>query len=325
MHIGVTGGTGFIGSQLVDFLTAAGHKTECLIRSTSSLKWIEGSGAGFVDGSLNDKDSLRSFVRGKDIIFHIAGRIKGTAEELFSANSKGTENLLAAVKGENPGLGRFLFVSTQETLGIVEGTAPAAEDTPARPVTAYGKSKREAEQTVMGYGEKIPWTIVRPSSVFGPRDPELLLFFNLVSKGWILSPKIDSKISVLYSGNLIPALYAAATSRISSGKIYHLADDETVTWKSFGEIIAASMGKNPRRLIVPKWVLTLIGTANSLYSTVTKKPATLNKEKLLMMMQPNLEISNRRAKEDFGFHSSIPLAQCIRETVAWYRKEGWLR
>ena len=325
MHIGVTGGTGFIGSRLVEFLTAAGHKTECLIRSTSSLRWVAHTGAGFVEGDLDDKDSLRPFVRGKDLIFHVAGRIKGTAGELFSTNSRGTENLLAAAAARNPDLRRFLFVSTQEVLGIVDGREPAAEDTPARPVTAYGKSKREAEQIVMGYDGKVPWTIIRPSTVFGPRDPELLLFFNLVSKGWVLSPKVDAKISVLYSGNFIPALYAAATSRVSTGKIYHLADDETVTWKTFGEIIAASMGEKTRRLIVPKWVLRLIGAANSLYSTITKKPATLNKEKLLMMMQPNLEISNRRAKEDFGFHSTIPLAQGIRETVAWYREEGWLR
>jgi len=324
MQIGVTGGTGFIGSRLVDFLLKSGHKPDCLIRKTSNLRWIADSGARFTEGELTDRESLRRFVRGKDLLFHLAGRIKGTREELFAANSRGTENLLSAVEEETPPLQRFLFVSTQETLGIVEGAAPAGEKTPIRPITAYGQSKADAERIVKARSGNLSWTIIRPSTVFGPRDPELFLFFKLVSRGWVLSPKVDAKISVMFCDNLIPALYAAATSEACSGKVYHIADDETVTWESFGQMIAESMEKKTRRLALPKGVLKCIGAVSSVYSAVTKNPATLNREKLQMMMQPNLMISNERAKQDFNFAPKVPLRQGIRETVEWYRGAGWL-
>src|SRR6516164_9133568 len=110
----ITGATGFIGSHLADLLHAKGYQLRCLVRRSSNLKWLSGMPVEFIYGDLSEPPALLEGVAGVDFVYHLAGITKArTREEYFAGNHTATRNLLDAVRNANPGLKRFVHVSTQ--------------------------------------------------------------------------------------------------------------------------------------------------------------------------------------------------------------------
>src|SRR5512135_1603847 len=108
----VTGATGFIGGHLVEALIKEGFEVTCLTRGASNLRYLEGLNVRFLQGDCTDPETL-SDVKDFDYIFHLAGLTKAPSdEEAYRVNEKGTENIVAAVLRRNPGLKRFVYVSS---------------------------------------------------------------------------------------------------------------------------------------------------------------------------------------------------------------------
>ena len=107
----VTGGTGFIGSHLVESLIERGFHVRCLVRKTSDLKWLRDLPIELAHGDCIDKDSLGGAVKGVDLIFHVAGVTKAIREKTyFEINAFGTENLIHAWLEQNTRLQKFLYL-----------------------------------------------------------------------------------------------------------------------------------------------------------------------------------------------------------------------
>jgi nucleoside-diphosphate-sugar epimerase len=195
---------------------------------------------------------------------------------------------------------------------------------PLHPVTAYGKSKAEAEKVCSEYFREIPITIIRPPPVYGPRDKETIVLFRFIAKGFalILNPK--TRISIAYIRNLTEGIFQAAISPKSAGEVYYLSDDDIISWEDFADHIAEALDKKPIRLRPPKFVLKAFGGLSDFWCSITKKPSILNKDKIAMALQENLTVSNKKAKRDFGFTQLIPLEQGLAATVSWYKENGWL-
>lgn len=105
MNILVTGGTGFIGSHLVDHLLARGYRVRCLIRRNSNLTCIQNKGVEFVYGDLLDKKNLEPAVKGIEYVFHLAALSMGSIhKEFYRVNVSGTRNLLEVCCGLIPDL-----------------------------------------------------------------------------------------------------------------------------------------------------------------------------------------------------------------------------
>src|SRR5512139_1412868 len=206
----VTGGTGFIGSHLAEFLIREGHEVTCLVRDTTKPGYLEGLPVTMVRGDCTDRDSLTGAVRSADYIFHLAGLTKARREhEFYEVNVKGTENVVRAAQERNAGLKRFVHLSSLAAVGPSSTGRPLAEDCEHRPVSAYGRSKSEAEQVVYGKRNDMPVTILRPPAVYGPRDRDLLLFFKLVNTGFV--PHWGkSYYSFVYVEDLVRALVLSA-------------------------------------------------------------------------------------------------------------------
>lgn len=114
----MTGGTGFIGSHLVEALLQQGVQVRCLLRKSSDLKWLQGLPIEFVQGDCNDKTSLEEVVKDTDWVFHLAGVTKALRKETyFDVNGLGTENLILACLEKNPRLQKFIYVSSQAAAG----------------------------------------------------------------------------------------------------------------------------------------------------------------------------------------------------------------
>ncbi|HMK39593.1 MAG TPA: NAD-dependent epimerase/dehydratase family protein, partial [Bacteroidota bacterium] len=208
----VTGATGFIGSHLVELLLKQRYAVRVLLRKTSDTVWLKGLPLDYVYGDLFDRDALQKAVTGVDYVFHSAGVTKAkTPEEYFRGNTEGTANILESVSRHNPGLKRFVQISSQTAVGPSPGAAPVSEEAASRPITTYGRSKLKAEGVCAGYRNSIPITIVRPPAVYGPRDKDVYEFFNTMSKG--LQPMVGMKekyVSLVHVGDLVRGFLLAA-------------------------------------------------------------------------------------------------------------------
>ncbi len=328
MKIAITGSTGFIGSTLVDALLQRGDSIRCLVRTTSNLRWLEGKNVELVYGSLSDEKSLHELIDGVDAVYHIAGVVKSkTKEGYYRGNVYSTENLLNACIEVNPGLSRFVHISSLTAVGPSPSPdKPVNEKTPPRPITTYGKSKLEAEKRVLAAIDKLPVTIVRPPAVYGPRDTEILIFFKAVQTGLQTMIGFNRKlVSLIHVDDLVRGIILAGESPTAIGETYFISSESFYNWKDVGDITARALGK--RRLVripVPHAVVYSIAAIAQTLSYFRKQPATLNLEKARDLVQPYWTCDTAKATRELGYRQSVSIEDGIQKTVRWYRDQEWL-
>ena len=157
----VTGATGFIGGHLVEALIGEGFEVTCLTRRTSNLRYLEGLNVSFLRGDCTDPESL-SGVKDFDYVFHLAGLTKASSdEEAFRVNEEGTQNIVAAVMRHNPGLKRFVYVSSLAAAGPCCQDGPLIEDCEPRPVSQSIAPGRARLSPVLACGSCGPRARIR--------------------------------------------------------------------------------------------------------------------------------------------------------------------
>ena len=322
----VTGGTGFIGSHLVEALLQRGVQVQCLLRKTSDLKWLKGLPIEVTFGDCNDKTSLKEAVKGADQIFHIAGVTKAVHEKTyFEVNAFGTENLIHACLENNPHIQKFIYLSSQAAAGPCRNGNKKRESDPCEPVSAYGQSKRMGEELALAHAHQIPLLILRPCAVYGPRERDIYTFFKLLSKR--IKPCLsgeDQHLSLCYVEDIIQAILLAAQSQEPSGEIFFLSDGQDYRLEEMGDTFAQAMGVKAYCLRVPEWVIIRMASFSEYLSKFSGKPPLLNKGKIEEMVQRNWVCDITKARTALGFEPHIPLAQGAKLTFEWYKKENWL-
>ena len=322
----VTGATGFIGSHLVELLLKQKYAVRVLLRRTSDTVWLQGLPIEYVYGDLFDTNALREAVAGVDYVFHSAGVTKAkTAAEYFRGNTEGVKNLLDAVTQNNPGLKRFVQISSQTAAGPSPGKTPITEETTPRPITTYGRSKLAGEEACAERLGRIPITIVRPPAVYGPRDRDIFEFFNTMSKG--LQPMVGMKekfVSLIHVGDLVRGFLMAAESENAIGQTYFLSSSQVYGWKEVGEVARRIIGKTAFRVKIPEAGVFAIAAVSEFFGLFSRKPVLINLEKARDMVQDYWTCDSSKANRDFGYVQEITLDEGIRNTVEWYKSKGWL-
>jgi len=317
----LTGPTGFIGSHLVEELLNKGYKVTCLVRETSSLKWIEGLDVTLRTGDCRDRESLTEAVRGVDYVFHVAGLTRAPREkDFFEVNAKGTENLLEAVAAKNPSIKRFIYLSSLAAAGPSTNGKPVTEDTVPRPVSSYGKSKLEAEHLVMRHSDKIPVTIIRPPAVYGPRDRDFYLLYRILKKG-IFPYWGMCYYSLLYVEDLVRGTISAAESKEAEGGLFFLADEATYSNLDIARVISEAIGSRPVRLPLPKGLMSVIAGIGKIFG---ENSSIINRDKIRELRHSRWVCDPAKARRDLGFSSQIPIDKGFKWTANWYKIHQWL-
>lgn len=325
LKIALTGASGFIGSHLAESIVARGHELTCLLRKTSSTRYLQNISYKSIYGDVVDFDSLPALLEGQDVLIHAAGLTKARNEsEYMFANASGTENLLKAMVSTGMEEAHFILLSTQAAAGPATDGQPLDEKRPLNPLTAYGRSKAKAEEICGSYSDRIPTTIIRPPTVFGPRDRDVLAFFKFIKLG--IQPIIgqDNRLSIVSVMNLVHGIMLAVEQGNTGCEIYYITDDENVTWTQFGGLIAGILEKKPLRIKVPFWTLHLVSAMGEIYGKVMRKAVLLNREKMLEVKQPEWLVSNQKAREELGYRPVVTTREAVSETVTWYQEAGWL-
>src|ERR1035438_7933055 len=164
----VTGGTGFIGTHLLEMLAAQGESVRALIRRTQVPRSLP-AGVETVYGDLASGDGLAEALGGADVVIHLAGVTKALRpEDYYRGNVHATDQLVRAMAGRGV---RLVHVSSLAAVGPTKPGAPLTEDAEPHPFTHYGKSKLLAERVVRELAPDA--VIVRPPVVYGPRDTDV--------------------------------------------------------------------------------------------------------------------------------------------------------
>jgi nucleoside-diphosphate-sugar epimerase len=316
----VTGGTGFVGSHLVEHLAAARHPVRCLVRpQTREHRWPQG--VELARGDLTTGAGLADALQGVDAVILLSGVTKAlSSADYYSCNARATESLARAAEGRSL---RFVHVSSLAAIGPSRGNAPVAEDDAPHPLTNYGKSKLESERIVRAL---LPGAvIVRPPVVYGPRDTDVFQLLRSISKGVVLEIAGGERwFSAIYVGDLIQGLLAAARAPAASGRSYFLTHAKPVSWSELSATAARIMGRRPRVIRIPAAIAHGVGACAETWARITRVPGILSREKVAEARCAAWICDHRRAAEELEFVAPTTLADGLGRALAWYKEAGWL-
>ena len=317
----VTGGTGFIGSHLLQKLSDVAQPTRVLARPRRIAPRFP-PGIEAVEGDLISGRGLLEALRGADTIIHVAGVTKAlTAQEYYAGNAQATETLVRALHGRSV---RLVHVSSLAAIGPSEGRTPVEEDADPHPVTHYGKSKLEAERVVRSLVPEA--VIVRPPVVYGPRDTDVFQMLKSISKGLVLEIAGGERwFSAIFVEDLVEGLIAAARIPEAAGRAYFLTHPKPASWSDFAAIAAGIMRRRPRVLRVPVAAAYGTGYCAELWSRVTRRAGILSREKVAEALCTAWICDHRRAARELHFEAATSLPAGLARTLAWYREAGWLK
>lgn len=298
--IALTGGTGFVGSHAIEAALAAGHQLRALTRRPQA----ERAGVTWVEGALDQPDSLTELMRGADAVLHIAGVINAPDREGFVAgNVDGTRAVIEAAQAA--GIRRFVQVSSL-----------AAREPQ---LSLYGWSKAEADKVLLA--TDLDWTIVRPPAIFGPRDQEMLELFKLAKTHVMPLPPAGGRMSVIAVGELVRLLVALPASNALSREIVEPDDGAANGWdhRDFARALGTATGRKVLPLPLPRFVLNAIAALDGLFRG---KKAKLTPDRVAYFCHPDW-VSHARPPADV-WAPQQPTPEALAETAAWYRANGQL-
>ena len=301
MMLAITGGTGFVGSHLIEAALSAGHSVQALARreqpERERVEWI--------GGSLDDRSALERLVTDADAIIHVAGVISAPNAAAFEyGNVAGTLAMLAAATAG--GIQRFVHVSSL-----------AAREPK---LSLYGASKAKAEDLVRSSG--IEWIIVRPPAVYGPGDKETLELFKMARRGQIYLPPAG-KLSLIHVADLAELLLALTRPEAPVKAVMEPDDGRKGGWthRQFGDALGRSVGVRARTISTPRFVLAL---GSRLDRLLRRGRAKLTRDRVAYFCHPDWVARPEHAPPPALWRPRIDTEQGLADTARWYLEHGWL-
>jgi|CXWL01.1.fsa_nt_gi nucleoside-diphosphate-sugar epimerase len=321
----VTGATGFVGGHLIDRLLARGDTVTALVRSPAKAADLATRGVRLVRGDLGDHAALREATQAQDVIYHVAALTGAVDEaEFLTANRDGTANIVQAALAGG-GAPRFVLVSSMAAGGPATRGQPKTADGRDTPVTMYGRSKLASELVVRG--TSLPWVIIRPPTVYGPRDRDnLITVFKAARLG--IAPVFGDgsmEVSIVHVEDLADALVLAGTAGDAVlGQTYYANHPQVLSSADLVREIGRSMGRGVSLLPIPEWAARVALTATGAWAAALRRKTILRADKANEFYQAAWTGDAAPFIAATGWQPRFDAARGLAQTHEWYRQAGWL-
>lgn len=325
MRILVTGASGFIGRHLVERLAREGHAVRALIHDHSGpARWP--ASVDVARGDVRDAGAMKAATAGCEAVFHLAGKahalteVRGEEEAYRAVNVTGTRNVLeAAVAG---GAKSFVFFSSVKAMGE-EAPECRDESSEARPLTAYGRSKLEAEKLVLECGRRtgLGATCLRLPLVYGVGNKgNLFRMIAAIDRGLFPPlPPVHNRRSLVHVTNVVDAAVLAVEKPAAHGRCYIVTDGRPYSTCELYELICRALGKRIPRWSVPVGLLSAAARVGDLAGRVLRRRMPFDSDTLAKLTGSAWYSSDLITRE-LGYRPLMTLERALPELIAWYRE-----
>ncbi len=315
-----------MGSHVVDLLIQKGVSVRCLLRPGRSEEVLQGRPVEVARGDLRDESGLAEAVTRVDAVIHVAGLIGARSPaEFLSVNMGGTRRLARMVRASNPDCRRFVYVSSQAAAGPSPDGVPIDESVEPNPLTHYGRSKLAGERVLADALGPVPFTVLRPPAIYGPRDEALLPIFQLAAKGW--TADLDGRgrlFNLLHADDVARGVVEACFAESAAGQTYFLSDGVGASHSGMARILGEAFGRRLRRIPVPDFLLDLVAALTDELAGLAGVASVFGRQKAIEFKARWWLCSAARAKADFGWEPRVPPDSGLVETARWYAEQGKL-
>lgn len=318
MRCFVTGGSGFLGRELIRALAAAGHAVRAMARSEKADATVKAAGAEAVRGDLDSVEAMQQGMEGCEVVFHAAAHTEewDTDEAFWKVNVVGTDNVLAAARAAK--VRRVVLVSSEAALADgrpivrVDETHPI----PAKPLPGYPYTKAVQEQHVLAAnGSGLETVVVRPRMIWGRGDTSLMKKvvealiagrFQWIGGGRYLT-------STCHVANVCEgALLAAEKGR--PGEVYFLTDGEPIELRWFFSELFKSQKRAPPEKSVPYGVVkAAAAVGEGLWRLLGKKTAPPATRVTVGLMGHEVTVNDAKARRELGYQAKTTMAEGLAE------------
>ena len=312
----ITGASGFIGSFLCEASLQRGWDTWAGLRATSSRRWLQYEGLQFVEMDLTDVSRLTQMLKGSearwDVVIHAAGATKCVKQEEFDFhNCDCTRHLVEALQAAGKMPQQFIYLSS---LSATYGSA-------------YGNSKLKAEQWLHETldGSETGLVVFRPTGVYGPREKDYFMMAQSIDRHVDFAVGFEPQVlTFVYVKDLVGAVMAAIERGVTEGT-FNVTDGGEYPSRAFSDLIQQEMGvQHVVHITAPLWVLKAVSVVAEETGKLTGRPSTLNRDKYKIMAQRDWRCDISGMTDVLGYHPQWNLARGVKETIAWYKENGWI-
>jgi len=328
----VTGGTGFLGSHIVERLVQAGRKVRALVRPTSDIHLLETLGVELFRGDLTDPASCRAACAGVDTVFHAAAKVGdwGPWQEFQTHTIDATHQL--ALAALDAGVRRFIHISSISAYGHPNGKGLVLDETAPLGVhvhrwSYYTLAKVAVERLLwdLHREKKLPLTVIRPSWIYGPRDRTTIVrLHRMITTGRI---KIlgcgDNRLNTIFAPNVADACLLAASRDAALGQAYNVSNDGLVTQREFLTLWAEAFGCSAPRRHMPFAVAASAGLVCECMGRLLrrKKPPFITRYSVWLMGR-DVFFSTEKAQRQLGWSPRLGYRQAVPLTAQWFLQHG---
>jgi nucleoside-diphosphate-sugar epimerase len=326
MKVFVTGGTGFTGAALVKRLLEDGHEVSVLDKQPGIARdELAGLGADITLGSVTDRDLVARGVAGAEVVIHLAAAFReiGVPDSVYKdVNVHGTR--VVAEEAVRAGARKLVYCSTQGVHGHV-ANPPGDETSAIAPADYYQQTKYEGELVLEDFRGRIEYTIIRPTAIYGPGDPERFhMIFKRADKGrFLMFGDGETTYHPVYIDNLVDAFVAAMPAGAGAGESYIIGDEQYLTLNDLVARVGKALGKEVR---IPHLPLAPLIAAGHVCER-TFRPLGLNPPifpRRVDWFRQMRAFRIDKARRDLGYAPKVGIDEGLRRTAEWYKANGYL-